>query len=117
MVEVISRPMKPDEVLERAINLINEKGWGQGTAVNPDTGAICAAQAIWLASFTNVPDSYTNALIVSRTEIERDNYTNASGALMNKTRKEITMWNDDPRRTKDEVINTMREVIAELRGA
>jgi hypothetical protein len=50
----------PDEIMERAADIIDEKGWHRGSLRNGDTGAVCLLGALRLAADPNDEmDSYS----------------------------------------------------------
>lgn len=44
--DVIPDALTPDEMMDRAADLIDEYGWGRGQFHNPETGALCLAGAL-----------------------------------------------------------------------
>lgn len=105
------------QVLRGAADLIANNGWCQripafdseGVAVNamaPDAVCFCADAAI--AHKAPTQQLYFLAREYLRNYV-RDNVKPKFFRLAN--------WNDDPKRTQEEVVSTMRECAAELEGA
>lgn len=99
----------------RAANYINEHGWCQHLVETPG-GAVCLQGALfktmdpqcmkyrleWGIAWRTAPSEYLNA------EKRVYNYLQHKGMIGNY--KGSHNWNDAPGRTKDEVINLLREV-------
>lgn len=93
--------MQPDEVLEKAAEYIAEHGWHQGSAykygIGIDFPAACAVGAV---SRVTGGSRYDDALDFLSAQV---------GGVY------VPLWNDDPARTKEEVIETMREAAQQWR--
>lgn len=93
------------EVLTRAADVIDERGWCQGEAWAPG-GQVCAHGAIW------------EALGIDRIDYDQGELTTGArpvfGAACDAIRRHIgpgrsvTGWNDEPGRTKDDVTAALR---------
>lgn len=90
--------MTPADVLERAADVLDERGWCQGR-LSDDDKRVCARGAIDLATCWFVEA------------------VSAEDALQAHVGAVVTTWNDDASRTKTEVQAAMRECAAELRAA
>lgn len=82
------------DVLRRAADLLEEFGWCQGDYGSKEAGAFCAVGACRQASsdLNFRRDEY--GLMWPESALELDN---------------VPPWNDDPARTKEEVIARLRE--------
>lgn len=87
---------KARKLLNDAADLIEEEGWIQGEEHN--SGGYCAIGALKRISGSEWPH-ITKAHIV------------AVGALSSRVASPIVDWNDAPGRTKEEVVNTLREAL------
>jgi hypothetical protein len=89
--------MKTSEVLRKAADEIRRRGWHQGDYKNEATGAVCAYGALNIAE-SGSPYSGGQSF-------------RSRGYLLRvvKPRLGLATWNDDPRRTKDEVLENFEE--------
>lgn len=101
------------DVLDKAVDVLETYGWGQGAAIQVDTEGkvtFCAVGAIrkaanyidnrgWTADIRNYELSMT-------TEDELGDYLN----------EDIPAWNDHPARDKFEVIDAMKSLAKDLRN-
>lgn len=85
------------KVCLKAAELLEQHGWTQGAAKNIQTGAMCAAGAMYYANkdLAHPLDYYADA---------RYHFLKAVKA------QNIPAWNDMPERTKEEVISTLRNL-------
>jgi hypothetical protein len=82
--------------LTLARELINELGWFRGGRTNPDTGAVCALEAIdRAAANSKVAGEAAEELMV---RIHR---------VYGPSQPNIAHWNDDPKRTEREVLRVL----------
>lgn len=104
--------MTPVEVLRKAKALIEERGWTQGEYVSRD-GAHCARGACYVASGSHVLPMYPVGHI-------DDSANDAQYALASAIGKEllhsVSDWNDEPGRTKKEVLAAFDKAIALAEG-
>jgi hypothetical protein len=93
--------VKTSEFIREAMGHV-EKGWCKGTTVD-DSGNVCMGGAL------------ANTMI---TELDNRVYYAAKFALMNKVRElgwqYITLMNDDPLTTKQDVLNVMEKAALSL---
>jgi hypothetical protein len=101
------------DVLLRAADLLGEWDWGQGRARCGD--AICADGAIYMAVTGRLPHGeYVEGPDEDETPHE---FFRASKAVANYLGvKGLFYWNDEPGRTKAEVIAVLREVAGQTKG-
>jgi len=89
------------DVLDKAADVIVERGWCQGQFRN-SAGQVCALAAVHTAArttpFTWVADE-------------------ALGIIRKRVGMSVAYWNDAPERTADEVITALRECAASLRAS
>ena len=87
--------IKPGGVLTRAADLIERDGWCQG-------GSIVGKKRCAAAAIGDVLATYRTSTLACRREIV--------GALLHATGLwSIPDWNDEPGRTKEEVVAALRE--------
>lgn len=77
----------------KAANIIEQKGWCQKQAIKAD-GSVCISKALVDASYPNGNYNEARDLVIDKLGI-RDVMP-------------LTMWNDKPERTKEEVIAVLR---------
>lgn len=100
--------MLPSEVFDKAVALIEERGWCQGI-MRDEGGELCADGALWFAALEFAPgapdyDAVRMAswnLLQLRTEMQ-------FGGLVE--------YNDHPGRTKDEVLEMLRWMAEQTRA-
>ncbi|KPI09908.1 hypothetical protein OV450_3399 [Actinobacteria bacterium OV450] len=101
--------MTPEQILDEAVHVIERDGWHQGrlTSGNASTGPVCALGAITRAAtgnafnYTGEADAAANRLgahIVEACSIEDSSWW-----------QNIPAWNDDPARTKEDVILALKQ--------
>lgn len=94
------------KVLETAAEVINERGWCQGI-YRKDSGEVCAIGALVTAD--------------CRLELGGQAYPRAVGAVSGAAHRldpevmSVVEWNDRPGRTKDEVVQLLRDTAEEFR--
>ncbi len=93
-------PVDPSvqRVLNRAADLIGERGWNQGNWQSSATGAVCVMRAIRITADGN--GEYDQAV----TEVMRR--TGATGEPV----ASVTSWNDSPARMRHEILDMLRGV-------
>jgi hypothetical protein len=84
-------------VFDRAIEILNERGWIIGTVSGPN-GETCMMGAVEFATS------------------DLDEYRDYEEIIKRVVGPDPVMWNDDPNRSKDEVIEALRKA-SELVGA
>lgn len=96
--------MKKSEIYAKAVDVINELGWTQGRYVNRKTGEVCAVGAIRFATGAkyNTTDGYFEG---GPSGSELDQYQYDAGVLHGF----VPNWNDDPSRTKEDVLLYLKE--------
>jgi hypothetical protein len=114
--------MTPAEVLEKAADLLETIGWVQGDEIvygssDPDAGPVitgmCARGACRIAAGAkNFYDTWTSA---EQYEAFRDARRALEAGLGGEWRC-IPVWNDEPGRTAEEVIDKMKQVAKDLRN-
>lgn len=77
-----------------------EEGWGQGRYYNNETQCYCIAGAIWQCT-GGLPGG--NAAIAAVAKAIKPDALTSEGT--------VVKWNDDPRRTKQEVLQKIQEAI------
>lgn len=96
--------MNTADILDRAADLIEERGWNQGWYVN-ECGGLCAVGAMYTAAgvelpvgaeFPDIPDEVSNAVL------------RAFRVFGDHVKRLASAWNDAPGRTKEEVVSTLR---------
>ncbi len=105
----MSDPEMTARTLERAARLIDELGWCQGEQTEPD-GGICAATALMRAAqieaseYGDVLDIYE----LSRMALGFSTGDVTVGLFC------LASWNDQPGRTRQEVVDRLRGAAREL---
>lgn len=101
--------MTPGIILERAADIIDERGWYQGGYEARD-GRVCAAGAIrlatGLAAIPPIEDTETVVLNAAYRALEAALPTHY-----------ISTWNDWPHQTKEQVTGTLRQIAAQLQAS
>lgn len=90
----------PEVVLKDAAAYIEEKGWHQGSIVNARTGTVCTLGAI-KAVTCGLYAAQCDEEGISAVDLLKDRIRPA-GYFM------VSHWNDQPKRTKDEVLSLLR---------
>jgi hypothetical protein len=98
--------MTPDEILDRAADLIDERGWCQGT-YQDSAGGLCIDAATAVAAM--------GRLDILRA-IKNSSFVDATLAVVEAVDATTFKWNDAPERTQEEVTSTMRAVAITLRA-
>lgn len=99
----------PQALLERAADLLDERGWHQGDYIGPD-GCLCALGAIYTAVCGQVPDlddplrGYGNTMVTTA--------ESRAAAELPPGWPSLSLWNDEPGRTKTEVQALLRRAAA-----
>lgn len=88
--------------IEKAIEILEERGWNQGSRES-STGEVCLAEALLRAKGLGIHIARTFAAQWNLFK----SYLGGSSC--------IPEWNDDPSRTKEEVIDKLTEVAKDLR--
>jgi hypothetical protein len=102
--------MKPSEILDKAAELLEEKGWCQRREMDPSTGAMCARGAIKRAIGARTI-RLDKAYFLDDLREEEDHVVamHAMRYVKETTGADhIPHWNDSPMRTADEVITSLR---------
>ncbi|MFY2788494.1 DUF6197 family protein [Rhodococcus sp. MALMAid1271] len=113
--------MTLSEILNRAADLLADKGWNRGYYQSPE-GCLCAVGAITLAAggcFSydedGTPDDFqgpnddSRGIYAAMEAVEQA----VSGSVGVDAARDLVTWNDDPDRTQQEVIDTFRSVAKE----
>lgn len=96
--------MNVSEVLDRAADVLEEDGWCQ-YSMHDELGRYCALGAI--KAVTPDPDAFA----------ERGYATRALRDYLSPTRPfQISKWNDNPDRTKEEVIDALQQAARLVRA-
>lgn len=91
--------MKPSELARKAIDVLDERGWTQGSYNNED--GCCAVGALGLAANALPDDIRHSHYMTVRNELYREVSTSVpDGADVG---ADVIDWNDEPGRTADEV--------------
>lgn len=101
--------MNTAEVLERAADLIEERGWWQQDEECEQGDSLCAQLAI-AAAKTEIEFEYMERFVPEQLLMEHlgiESTRNWLDPLFN--------WNDDPIRTKEQVVKELRSCAASLR--
>lgn len=107
------------QALRRAANLIQVRGLNKGSFIAPHeppaTASLCALGALHLACGTEKAVSYNNYTDLASTDVRRTVYYAAYSALSNEIHDPcVPAWNDNPKRTRGEVVNTLRRTADRL---
>jgi hypothetical protein len=94
------------EILDKAADLIEERGWNQGWYVN-DCGGMCVRGAMFAAVGVAIPVSKTAPWPTYEPQLGRDVYA-ATVVMDEHVRTPVERWNDYPRRTAAEVVEALR---------
>jgi hypothetical protein len=108
-VSALSTPRTVHKVLLKAADLIEQRGWTQGTFRGSD-GRLCTHGAIHMAVFDK-PDYFGehDAPLMLAVWCRLRNYLLAKGVKPDLVRRGCMSWNDAPGRTKEEVVHAMRD--------
>jgi hypothetical protein len=98
------------KTFEKAIALIERDGWVQAQIGNPWTG-YCADGAMWWANTDG--DSRIGPVGVDGYHAAR---TVAATYVLDRYGRALVPWNDDPARTKEEVLDLFRQLMAVAKG-
>jgi hypothetical protein len=106
--------MDTPEILTKAIDVIEERGWYQGASVDPDGTGVCAVVAMCVAAGLP-PDT----LVMNGDRVGAMSVLAAAGELelFLDLGLPATQWNDEFVDTRDEVITALRECAAELKAS
>lgn len=108
--------MKESEILEKAADVINERGWTQGREVDR-TGAVCLRGALRMAAGATIDLKWYGAdgvhpFMTGPEHPRPSEYTRAIERVMGLLEHEVInlmpAWNDEQGRTKDEVITVLQ---------
>jgi|JI10StandDraft_1071094.scaffolds.fasta_scaffold72260_6 hypothetical protein len=108
------------QALRRAANLIQVRGLNKGSFIAPHeppaTASLCALGALHLACGTEEAKEYgVGHTDLASTEVPRTVYYAAYSALSNEIHDPyVQAWNDNPKRTRGEVVNTLRRTADRL---
>lgn len=109
--------MNAADVLERAADVIVERGWYRGNYYSDpdsiDTCSVCAQGAIHVATVGTPSPARANDELLRETAVERLHAQRALGRYVGCS---IPEWNDMKAESADEVITALRECAASLRG-
>ena len=108
-VEAPQRVVTEADVLERAADLLEEFGWCQGGTAFDANGVLTYALAKNAVSFC------AGGAII-RASVDLGLVGNGSWDLVPRSLSGIPSWNDDPGRTKTEVVARLREAAARARA-
>lgn len=114
-------PERAAELFEAAADNIDRLGWCKGSAVN-NLGQVCAMGALYTATGVYDLEGEPYQQEVSSEMHHRLWLGRALGGILYRHLAQqypwlemVTIWNDDPRRTKDEVTTALRTVAKEQR--
>lgn len=108
------------QALRRAANLIQVRGLNKGSFIAPHeppaTASLCALGALHLACGTEEATVYYGRTNLRSVEgAEHAAFRTARVALSNEIHDQIIpAWNDSPKRTQGEVVNTLRRTADRL---
>lgn len=96
---------KPSEVVEKAIEILDDKGWCQNNFVNPD-GKVCLEEALgranWIVSKNSVMPEDVYSGVRETTGISKYAF--------------LSEWNDRPERTVEEVKDVLMRTAKQFRN-
>jgi hypothetical protein len=95
----------PASLLNRAADILDERGWFQGNYMSPD-GCVCALGSLHLAA-NELVGAPNRATFATGPEFEAA-LDRIYGALQSDSMDSIADWNDSEGRTKDEVQAMLR---------
>lgn len=98
----MTAPATVPEVLARAADIIQQRGWHQGWFIDRDTGAVCCVGAIRIAG------GLTATPIYDRDAAAHDLVLNARSRMFGHLKRSVSVWNDEPGRTQAEVVAALR---------
>jgi hypothetical protein len=94
--------MTPETVAEVALDILNEKGWNQGAYEGKD-GSVCVAGALMAAQARTIAQGLGPAGVVVH---------NRAVQLLGLPPASISVWNDDPHTTFEDVTLVLKRVAA-----
>jgi hypothetical protein len=100
-------------VLLRAHEIIEESGWCQLT-LQAEDGRVCLEGAVILASGVRLRRSPAGHITADSDDVHMSSALNAFRMLKQRLRTEAWEWNDEPGRTKHEVLKLIRDTVAEV---
>lgn len=107
----MTAPATVPEVLARAADIIEERGWRQGWFVDPDTGCVCAVGAMHVAVGLPPDASIYTSENSPEWQLADAAWETFGRWLASKTGKPSESaggWNDHPSRTQAEVVAALR---------
>lgn len=97
--------------LRKAANIIEQRGLFKGDFIDPDSRAVCILGAINVAKYGVASPRALDQLGIERQSV----YATAEARVMKDfLNGSPDSWNDMPERTKEEVINALRDCAAQL---
>jgi hypothetical protein len=109
--------METPEILTKAAEVIETRGWHQGDFVppntDPETAPVCVMAAINVAAGMR-PNGYRSGAMPAD---DVDALYAARRALGARVADDIVAWNDQEGRTRDEVTTALRECAANLKAS
>lgn len=111
-----TEPTTPQALLNRAADILDERGWHQGDFADSDDRCVCLIGAINLA----YAEAEGLPLLATGDHIGYDDYNEAYGDAIVRVYAATgeafaTAWNDAPGRTKDEVQEMLRRAAGGVR--
>lgn len=108
------------DVIDQAVEHLERNPWGQGNGRYSSEHAICGEDAVWMAAL-NLQTIEDLRAVVTQTSFrnERDYLGYATTAAIARHVSAVDrlwQWNDAPGRTKQEVIDALKETAKELRN-
>ena len=98
--------MDTKEVISKALDVINERGWTQ-YSFHAEDGAMCISAALVEASYDFNINMFTNMEKYDKARIVLEELINVNAKPGHE--KGMISWNDTPGRTRDDVVRLLKE--------
>jgi hypothetical protein len=106
--------MKDSEVVEKALEILAEKGWCKGMPIDNVTGSVCVGEALYEA-ITNRNDNPSWKLDMFPSEADAKRFS-LLGFAVSPGHENIAIWNDNEDTTFDSVRDHLITVAKEYRN-
>jgi hypothetical protein len=105
------------EQLERAADLIEERGWRQGPRANPCHLSLDRSEPICLIEAVSLAGRSSNSIHRSEGCTTLFTYLGLQATRSRVPAERLIFWNDDAKRTEGDVVDALRGCAKEIRNA